>query len=145
MVLEVNPVQAGENRLELANLPGDNRLYRKHFLGLDGLGVRDLLVDGKDLLVLAGPTMDLDGPVHLYRWRDALKVQEETVVGAKELGRPMAIPYGRGVDHAEGICFLPKAARGGDKDGKLLVLYDLPDEKRFKGNDILADVFALEV
>ena len=145
MVLEVNPVPAGEKRLDLANLPGDSRLYRKHFLGLDGLGVRDLMVDGADLLVLAGPTMDLDGPVHLYRWRDALKVREETVVGAKELGRPMAIPYGRGVDHAEGICFLPKAARGSDKDGKLLVLYDSPDDKRLKGNDVLADIFPLEV
>ena len=89
--------------------------------------------------------MDLDGPVHLYRWRDALKVREETVVGAKELGRPMAIPYGSGVDHAEGICFLPKAARGSDKDGKLLVLYDSPDDKRLKGNDVLADIFPLEV
>jgi hypothetical protein len=72
-------------------------------------------------------------------------VDRETVVGAKELGRPMALPYGRGVDHAEGICLLPKAARGGDKAAKLLVLYDSPAAKRLEGNDVLADIFPLQV
>ena len=145
MVLELNPVPAGPGRLELAGLPGDDRLYRKHFLGLDGLGVRELMVDGKDLLLLAGPTMDLDGPVFLYRWRDALKVSDETVTGADELGRPMAIPFGRGVDHAEGICALPKAARSRYKDGRLLVLYDSPADKRLKGDGIVADIFPLHM
>jgi hypothetical protein len=143
MMLEINP--AGSSELKLDELPGDRRLYRKHFLGLDGLGIRDLMVHGQDLLILAGPTMDLDGPVYVYRWVDALKVDRETVVGAKELGRPMALPYGRGVDHAEGICFLPKAARDGDKDAQLLVLYDSPAAKRLKGDQILADIFPLGV
>ena len=40
--------------------PGGRR-YRKHFLDLRGLGVRDLCRHGNDLLVLAGPTMELDG------------------------------------------------------------------------------------
>ena len=46
--------------------------YRKHFLQLEGLGVRDLVIHEKDLYILAGPTMDLDGPVFIYRWRKAL-------------------------------------------------------------------------
>ena len=33
------------------------------------LGVRDLVIHDKDLFVLAGPTMDLDGPVCIYRWQ----------------------------------------------------------------------------
>ena len=49
----------------------DGRGYRKHVLRLDGLGVRDLCPHGEDLLVLAGPTMDLDGPVHVFRWHGA--------------------------------------------------------------------------
>lgn len=145
MLLEIRPVSAAAGQLDLAPVAGDGRLYRKHFLGLDGLGVRDLMVHGLDLLLLVGPTMDLDGPVYLYRWRDALKVAKETVVGARELGRPMAIPYGRGVDHAEGICLVPKPARSGDKDAQLLVLYDSPDASRLKGDAIVADIFPLEV
>ncbi|MNG03413.1 hypothetical protein D3C84_864920 [compost metagenome] len=35
--------------------------YRKHFFALNGLGFRDLCTSGDDLLILAGPTMDLDG------------------------------------------------------------------------------------
>jgi len=41
--------------------------FRKHALDLDGLGVRDLIVRGDDLLVLAGPTMALDGAHRLFR------------------------------------------------------------------------------
>ena len=49
--------------------------YRKHLLRLGGLGVRDLCPHGQDLLVLAGPTMDLDGPVHVFRWHGALAAE----------------------------------------------------------------------
>ena len=38
------------------------------FLPLAGLGVRDLHLDGDDLLLLAGPTMVLDGAVRVFRW-----------------------------------------------------------------------------
>ncbi len=45
--------------------------YALSFLQLNGLGVRDLHREGDDVLVLAGPTMDLDAPFALYRWRGA--------------------------------------------------------------------------
>ncbi|HEY9879944.1 MAG TPA: DUF3616 domain-containing protein, partial [Leptolyngbyaceae cyanobacterium] len=35
--------------------------YRKHFLDLSGMGIRDLCWEGNDLLILAGPTMDISG------------------------------------------------------------------------------------
>ena len=35
---------------------------------------------GDDLLVLAGPTMDLDGPVRVYRWHGAMPVDVPTIV-----------------------------------------------------------------
>ena len=66
-VLEVHPVDAGDH-LDLE--PVDERLpYRKHFLNLGGLGIRDLLVLGDDLLILAGPTMALDGACAIWRWK----------------------------------------------------------------------------
>jgi len=76
-VLEVRPIQdtAEPTRLTLS-FPA----YRKQFLDLGGLGVRDLCRDGDDVLVLAGPTMDLDGPVRVYRWRDAARAHDVEIV-----------------------------------------------------------------
>ncbi|MFD2883464.1 DUF3616 domain-containing protein [Pseudomonas lini] len=48
------------------------------FLQLDGLGVRDLCIDGDDMLILAGPTMNLDGPVSLFRWHDGARPTDES-------------------------------------------------------------------
>jgi hypothetical protein len=67
------------DRLRLRDFE-DGSPYRKHVLDLDGLGVRDLCPDGDDLLVLAGPTMDLDGPVRIYRWHGACRVRTPAVV-----------------------------------------------------------------
>ncbi|HEX2300657.1 MAG TPA: DUF3616 domain-containing protein [Pseudonocardiaceae bacterium] len=137
VVLEVVPVDAAQpGRLELAALD-DDRLYRKHFLDLGGLGIRDLSADGDDLLVLAGPSMDLDGPVRVYRWHDALGGEDPPqVVREQALSRELDLPYGEGVDHAEGIALLP--------DRRLLVVYDSPaPERLIEPGTVLADVFAL--
>src|SRR4030095_8201482 len=67
----------------------DGLPYRKHVLDLDGLGVRDLCPDGDDLLVRAGPTMDLDGPVRIYRWRGACRVDMPAVVRGGVLTREL--------------------------------------------------------
>ena len=40
--------------------------YRKRFLDLDGLGVRDLCRRKKNLFILAGPTMPLPAPYRVY-------------------------------------------------------------------------------
>lgn len=79
-------------RLRLRELD-DGRPYRKHLLDLDGLGVRDLCPHSDDLLVLAGPTMDLDGPVRLFRWRGGCLVDAPTVVRGEVLVRePRSAP-----------------------------------------------------
>src|SRR6185295_8446322 len=80
-----------------------NRSYRKHFLDLSGLAVRELSFQGADLLVLAGPTMVLDGPTILYRWKDALNTSGESLVKGDRLTVEMQIPFGQGADHAEGV------------------------------------------
>ncbi|MGE0424010.1 MAG: DUF3616 domain-containing protein [Reyranellaceae bacterium] len=46
---------------------------RFHLLDLDGFGVRDLEWRGKDLLILAGPTMTRQKESALFRWNDAWK------------------------------------------------------------------------
>jgi hypothetical protein len=109
--------------------------YRKHVLDLAGLGVRDLCPHGDDLLVLAGPTMDLDGPVHVFRWHGAMSVDAPTVVRGDALTRELDLPYGEGSDHAEGIGLLD--------DGRLLVVYDSPSPERLQDGAVLADVVRL--
>lgn len=135
----VDPQEPGRLRLrELA----DGRPYRKHVLDLDGLGIRDLCPHGDDLLVLAGPTMDLDGPVRIYRWHGATTAEEPTVVRGDTLTREVELPFGLGVDHAEGVDVLGPGFDGGDE--RLMVVYDSPAPERL-GDDggVVADVFPL--
>jgi hypothetical protein len=116
--------------------PGTRR-YRKHFLHMHGLGVRDLCLHGDDLLVLAGPTMELDGRSAVFRWRKALTTQDEAVLQTGDLTCEFDAPFGRGEDHAEGITVL-------DDGRSALVLYGTPAADRKSGrHEITADVFRL--
>ena len=135
VVIELLP-RSDHDVLELAPLDDDGAVYRTHFLDLDGLGVRDLCPDGADLLVLAGPSMDLDGPVRVYRWCEALDSDAPRIVRAPALSRELDLPFGDGDDHAEGIGLL---------DGRrLLVVYDSPAPARLiKPGTVLADVVPL--
>ena len=69
-VLEI-AVEPHGDELRLKPLDDDGTLLRKHFLNLDGRGVRDLHFSGDDLHLLAGPTMVLDGDIGVYRWPGA--------------------------------------------------------------------------
>jgi uncharacterized protein DUF3616 len=136
--------------LRLRDVPGrparlalrsDGWSYRTFFLDLDGLGVRDLCRLGDDVLVLAGPTMDLDGPVELYRWDDAVRERKRLVRG-QQLSHLGDLPYGtredRGFDHPEGITLLP-----GAEQRSLLVVHDSPAPARTAGGVVRADVVPL--
>ncbi|GAA2794467.1 DUF3616 domain-containing protein [Saccharopolyspora taberi] len=134
VVLQLAP-REDDGELRLARLEGGRR-YLKHFLDLDGLGIRDLCPHGDDLLVLAGPSMDLDGPVRVYRWPGAARIEAPDVVHREELRREIDLPHGEGDDHAEGISLLP--------DGELLVVYDSPARYRLsQEGTVLADVVRL--
>lgn len=137
VLLEIAPVEAEADRLVLGEIDGAG--YRKHFLDLRGLGVRDLCPHGDDLLVLAGPSMDLDGPVRVHRWQSAAHTEAGEVVRAEELPVELELPYGEGDDHAEGISVLR------EQDGdKLLVVYDSPAAHRLtEAEAVVADVFVL--
>lgn len=135
IILEVSVEESSPNTLKLKKL--EDKPYKKHFVYLSGLGVRELVIDGEDLLVLAGPTMDLDGPVRLYRVENGVNLPEESLLKPSSI---LEVPFGEGVDHAEGLTFLPN-----EKSQKsLLVLYDSPAKERLQGDDgILADLFLL--
>nr|ART35647.1 B436 [uncultured bacterium] len=136
-ILEVSVNEAGPSRLNLRDNGPDGRQYKKHFLDLKGLGVRDLCVDGNDLLILAGPTMNLDGPVAVFRWRNALDTSDEQLIFSDELEHVITVPNGVGVDHAEGMTLLTDPER-------LLIVYDSPGaERKISDKAVKADVFAL--
>ncbi|MFC5949674.1 DUF3616 domain-containing protein [Pseudonocardia lutea] len=141
VVLELlpQPDPADDGRLLLGAFPGGER-YRTHLLDLGGLGVRDLCPHGDDLLVLAGPSMALSGPVRLHRWRDAATSDAPLLVRRDRLPLLGELPHGQGEDHAEGIALLPGAG-----PPRLLVVHDSPGrDRRPTPSSVLADVVALD-
>jgi hypothetical protein len=139
-VLELRPYPDADAPGRLRLRPFDDGLpYRKHVLDLDGLGVRDLCPAGDDLLILAGPTMDLDGPVRIYRWRGAGVAEQPTIVRGDLLTRELELTYGEGDDHAEGMSLL-----GPPDQGRVLVVYDSPAPIRLTPQGaVVADVLRL--
>lgn len=141
VILDIEVEERRPGRLDLRAVGPNGALYRKHFLDLDGLGIRELVLQGDDLLILAGPTMDLDGPVALYRWRDAASSTDQAVIGRDRLARILDLPHGQGTDHAEGIAVL-RHPTGADR---LILVYDSPAPSRLhaEGTAIDADLFVL--
>lgn len=126
VVLEVSVRSAGGGALKLAGP------IKKHFLDLGGLGIRDLKRRGEDVIVLAGPTMKLDGPAPVFRWRMAGEDE-------RQLQRPerlLDLPYGVRHDHPEAL-----APYNDDGLDAVLVVYDKPSPDRLAGGAVLADVF----
>ena len=139
--LELKESKTDPQVLKLRRIGPASRRYRKHFLQLGGLGIRDLCVQGADLLILAGPTMQLDGPVSVFRWRGGTAPKAESMLPADELDRVVDLAFGKGVDHAEGICLY---APNGKQAKSLLVVHDAASVSRQVGkNSLIADVFHL--
>ena len=127
--------------LRLKPMDGKGRLLRKHFVALGGLGVRDIRAQGADLLILAGPTMDLDGPVTVWRWPGGARCDGPRMVAAGELVRVMDLPFGKGCDHPEGMALF---TAGDSMKESLLVVVDAASEQRQRGEStLLADIFEL--
>jgi len=138
VILEIAVETATDPRFLQLKEVGPGKWYKKHFLRLDGLGVRELCIMQSDLLILAGPTMVLDGPARIYRWKDALTTTEEQFAYQTEMVREM--PFGKARGHAEGITRFNKKADA--EHPKILVVYDSPAKKRMKGaTGVRADIF----
>lgn len=118
-----------EDELLLSQFSEEGKLYRKHFIDLQGMGIRELnITENGDLYLLAGPTMDLDGTISIYKIKGGLPEQHSSVTHDSE--RLFDVTRGaeseHGTDKAEGMAFLP--------DGKLLITYDTPVAERLEGN-----------
>lgn len=136
ILLDLHLKEKTSEQLRLQKLEDGNR-YRKYFLDLDGMGIRDLCWQGSDLLILAGPTMALNGEIGVFRLANALALSQSQCLSPKHL---FNIPHGHDTDRAEGITLLPDAAP------RLLAVYDSPSPHRLNAehHSVLADVFALE-
>ncbi len=141
-IIEVALVEDEQpEHLRLGPLGKDGELYRKHFIDLHGLGIRDLCVQDEDLLILAGPTMDLDGPVVVYRWLGGAQPDGACIVAHEALQHVLDLPFGQGVDHPEGMTLF---STGAGSSEALLVVHDAASPSRQIGESILvADVFPL--
>lgn len=141
VLLEIEPVDQAPGRLALAVI-ADGQRYRKHFLDLDGLGIRELARDGDDLLIIAGPTMPLPGAQRLYRLHDASKLENDSFTSRDhhQLEAVCDLPRTGHGDHAEGLA----AMRWPGSDG-VLIVYDTPTASRRPGaGSVYADVFRLD-
>lgn len=143
VVLQIQPCELSPVYLSLDPIGPQRQLYRKHFLDLGGLGVRDVRCVGDDLLILAGPSMDLDGHVLLYRWPGGARVTQESVVQRGDLEVVLDFPHGSQVpdhDHPEGVALFE--ASGREARPGLLIVYDAPAPARcVDGRTVLADLF----
>lgn len=137
VILEIELENSQPGLMKLRKIGSEKQGYKKHFIWLNGLGIRDLLVDGEDFLILAGPTMDLDGPVQVYRLKNGVNLPENVLNKPDKI---QEIPYGNGDDHAEGMTLFQNITG----TPSLLVVYDSPAKARLVGDStVLADVFSL--
>lgn len=139
IILEIELTEAKGGILKLKK-DGEGNYYKKHFLNLFGMGIRELMTDGEDIIILAGPTMDLDGTMEVCRWKKGTQHDACQVVARKEVESILVLPYyarEHGINKAEGFAFL--------ENKSLLITYDSPGESRLSGDfKVKADVFILE-
>ena len=79
------------SRLKARKVEG-NRRYRKHLVDTQGLGIRDLCLDGNDMLVLVGTPLASDGPSRVLRWHNAVYDTHSGVVDGDRLSSSWSYP-----------------------------------------------------
>jgi hypothetical protein len=141
IVLELRLEEDRHGCLRLGKVEGATETYyKKHFLDLGGMGLRELRLRDHDLLMLAGPTMDLDGSIAVYCWSNATQQATDSLVPGKKIQRLFDVPHGHGPtagkDKAEGMALLD--------DRHVLIVFDSPADTRKTGdNQVVADSFLL--
>ncbi len=144
IILDFEVEESAPGILSLKGTKDAQRAYKKHFVSLDGLGIRELLLHDDDLLILAGPTMRVEGAMKLFRLADALSHEEDSLSSSDsgDLELVSVFPFTLGSDHAEGLACLPCLNQ---KDA-LLIVYDSPNPVRFANSSgLFADIFRLDL
>ncbi len=140
VILEITVEEREAGVLGLKEIGPKGQRYKKHFVNLDGLGVRELCLRGDELIILAGPTMDLPGNMRLFLLKDALDLPGDSVTDQEQgkLELLFHLDFEQAMGNAEGLALYPCL---GQPDG-LLVVYDAPEERRKPdAHSIYMDVF----
>jgi len=137
IIIEI-AVKEKKGKLKLKKIGRKKQKYRKHFVDLKGMGIRELAVAKEDLLILAGPTLDCDGMMTLYRLNGGPEDQKESLIEHEQLDKLFDVTLSHkhkyGKEKAEGVTLLD--------DKKLIVVYDEPSENRQVGkSDVKVDIF----
>ena len=142
VILELELEEAEPGVLTLKNIGDKKEPYRKHFVNLNGLGIRELCLRNNNLIILAGPTMDLEGAMQVFQLKNLLDHSNDTIWEQNEdaLSVLFDLPFIPGVDHAEGLALVPCLGY----DEALMVVYDSPSgDRRPDKKSLFADVFRL--
>ena len=142
LILEIQLKSTKKKKLKLAKIGRKKARYRKHFVDLYGMGIREIQINESsgDFYILAGPTMNLDGQISVFRIPQGLPDEVESVTHKDGLERLCDITKDEelafNVDKAEGIAYLG--------DNQFIVVYDSPsEERRLEGDDVYADIVTL--
>lgn len=142
IVLEIEVELSEPGILTLKEIADEGAKYKKHFFDLNGLGIRELCIRNKDMIILAGPTMELEGEMEVFRWKKALKNSDDCIHSQDngDLVPLFDLPFTIGSDHAEGLTLYSYL----EENDSLMVFYDSPDPSRIRGEkQIFVDVFRL--
>ena len=142
IILELELELSQPGVLDFKQIGDDGAKYKKHFFDLNGLGIRELCIRDKDIIILAGPTMDLEGEMQVFCWNSALKNLDDLIHSQDngDLVSLFDLPFTIGTDHAEGLALYSYL----EADDSLMVFYDSPNEQRLKTEkQIFVDVFRL--
>lgn len=143
IILELEVAEKIPHRLTLQPIGRDGQRYRKHFVALNGLGIRDLCLLDEDLIILAGPTMGLKSAMEIFRLHNVLSLDADSITTSDDddLEELMYLPFTIGQDFAEGLARFPAL---GYNNG-LFVVYDTPAQTRIPApHAVYADVFRLD-
>lgn len=142
LIVEIEVVEESSEKLVLKPIGENGRVYRKHFVNLNGSGIRELCLRENNLIILAGPTMELEGTMQVFQLKGLLNHTNDTIWEPQEndLSLLFDLPFVPGVDHAEGLALFPCL---GYEDA-LMIVYDSPsDERRPDKKSLFIDVFRL--
>ncbi|HEY8575855.1 MAG TPA: DUF3616 domain-containing protein [Devosia sp.] len=125
--------ETGEHFLKPKRLDGSK--YRLHALDIGGFGIRDLLVVGDELLILAGPTQAIEGLAKIYAVRGLSPADD--VIPKERLRHIATLPMRDECDHAEGLAHLTD-----DGAEYLVVAHDNPAPERLneRAHTLLLDL-----
>jgi len=142
MIVEIAVAESDAGVLTLKPIGPSDALYKKHFVDLNGLGIRELCFLEEDLLILAGPTMTLEGAMRVFRLQGILEQPSDSLSSqdSDDLEVLFDLPLTIGSDHAEGLTLFPCL----DHNSALMVVYDDPNAaRRSDAHSVYADVFRL--